>query len=77
MNLVKIILTLMSTSISAKCIFSIFDRVKSKLRNSLSNEKMSNLVIINFYPDMVLMIDIISLCNKFAQQTLTTRRIDK
>ena len=66
MNLVKVILTLMPTSIGVKHNFSVLDRVKTKLRNSLSDKKMSDLVVLSFYPDMVSSIDIISLCNKFV-----------
>ena len=68
MNLVKILLTLMPTSISA-------ERSLTKLGNSMRDERMNNLVTLAFYPDMVESIDLISLCNKFVATThLTSTR---
>ena len=48
MNLVKILLTLMLTSISAECLFSALARVKTKLRNSMCDKRMNNLVTLAF-----------------------------
>ena len=67
----------MPASISTERIFSVLGRVKIKLRNSLSDEKMPNLVILSFYPGMVLSMHIILLCNKFAEQTSVRRRREK
>ena len=65
-NLVKIMLTLIPAGISTEDVFSVLERVKIKLRKSLSDKKMFNLVIFSFYPDMVSSIDIILLYNKFV-----------
>ena len=75
MNLVKILLTLMPTSISAERSFSALARVKTKLRNSMCDERMSDLVTLAFHPDMVASINLISLRNKFVAAThLTSTR---
>ena len=67
-------LCLMPTSISAERSFSVLDRVKTKLRNSMGDERMSNLSILATYPDMVENMDVVSLCNKFACETSYTSR---
>ena len=75
MNLVKILLTLMPTSMSAERSFSALARVKTKLRNSMCDERMNDLVTLAFCPGMVASIDLISLCNKFVAAThLTSTR---
>ena len=74
MTLVKIMLCVMPTSISAERSFSVLDRVKTKLHNSMGDKRMSNLMMLSFYPEMVNSIDIISLCNKFVSQTQYTSR---
>ena len=66
MTLVKMMLCVMPTSISAERSFSVLDRVKTKLRNSMGDERMSNLVMLSFYPEMASSIDIASLRNKFV-----------
>ena len=74
MTLVKIMLCVIPTSIRAERSFSVLDRVKTKLHNSMGDERISNLVMLSFYPEMVNSIDIISLCNKFVSQTQYTSR---
>ena len=64
----------MPTSISAERSFSVLDRVKTKLRNSMGDERMSNLSILATYPDMVENMDVTSLCNKFVCETSYTSR---
>ena len=74
MTLVKIMLCMMPTSISAERSFSVLDRVKTKLRNKMGDERMTNLIIFSFYPEMVETIDLIALRNKFVSQTSYTNK---
>ena len=41
-------------------------KVKTKLRNTMHDERMSSLATLAFYPDIVKPIDLISLCNEFV-----------
>ena len=61
MSIVHIILCLMPTSISAERSFSVLDRVKTKLRNAMGDERMSSLAMLKVCPDMVENINVISL----------------
>ena len=70
--LVQIMLCLMPTSISAERSFSVLDRVKTKLRNSMGDERMSNLSILATCPDVVGNMDVTPLCNKFVCETSYT-----
>ena len=74
-NVFKILLTLMLTSISTECLFSALARIKTKLRNSMCDERINDLVTLAFYSGMVESIDLISLYNKFVAAThLTSTR---
>ena len=72
MNLVKLLLTLMLISISAEHSFLALARVKTKLRNSICDKRMNDLVTLSFYHGIVESIDLISLCNKFVAATHLT-----
>lgn len=69
MALVKIKSRMMPTSISAERSFSVLRRVKTKLRNSMGDERMFHLAMLKFYPSMEETIHIVALCNKFVPQT--------
>ena len=75
MNLVKILLTPMPTNISAERSFLALARVKTKLRDTMGDERMNNLVTLAFHLGMAASIDLISLCNKCIAAThLTSTR---
>ena len=76
-NLVKILLNLMPTSISAECSFSVLARMKTKLRSTMCDERMNDLVTLAFCLDMVKSIDLISLSNKFVTATHHTSTREK
>ena len=65
----KILLCVAPISCSAECVFSVLDRVKTKLRNNIGNAKISHLVTLNFYPVMVDSIDLIYFCNNFIKKS--------
>ena len=43
----------MSVSIDTKWVFSVLNQVKTKLRNNIGDDWMSNLVMMNSYPGIV------------------------
>ena len=49
-RIVQIMLCLMPTSMSSERSFSVLDRVKTKLRNAMGNERILNLEMLTFYP---------------------------
>ena len=59
----------MPTSISAERSFYVLDRVKTKLRNQMGDERMSDLIMLASCPEIVETIDLISLFNKFVAKT--------
>jgi len=73
MNLLKISLCLMPTSISAERDFSTMDRVKTRLRNCMADERLNNLMMCSTYPEMVESVNLVNLCNKFIEKTEQTR----
>ena len=77
MNLVKIMLTSITTSISGERTFSTLDRVKTKLRNCMGDERMSDLVLLESYPEMVATIDLVPLWNEFIAATSYTNAREK
>lgn len=68
-NLVKIMLTLMPTSISAEGSFSALDRIKGKLQNCMGDERLNDLMQLIFHPDLAKAIDLVALCNRFVSAT--------
>ena len=69
MTLVKIMLTLMPTSISAERSFSALDRIKGKLRNCMGDERLNDQMQLTFNPDLAKTIDLVALCNRFVSAT--------
>ena len=69
MNLFKISLCLMPTNISAERVFSTLDRIKTRLRNRMTDERLNNLVICSTYPEMVESVSLVNLCNAFVENT--------
>ena len=66
MNLLKIALCIVSTSISTEKAFSTADRIKTTLYNSMSDGRLNNLAMCSMHPKMVENINLINLCNNFA-----------
>ena len=59
----------MPTSISAERVFSTLDRVKTRLRNSMADERLSYLVTCSTCPEMVESVNLVNLCNAFVEKT--------
>ena len=76
MTLVRIMLLIMPTSMSAERVFSALDRVRTKLRNNMGDKRLSDLVMLNFYPEMVDDMDVINICNIFVSRTSHTNKRD-
>ena len=64
----------MPTSISAEILVLVLARVKTKLYNSIGNDRMLDLCILASYPNMVEDINLIDLCNVFLNETSYTGR---
>ena len=76
MTLVRIMLLIMPTSMSAERVFSALDRVRTKLRNNMGDKRLSDLVMLNFYPEMVDDMDVINVCNTFVSRTSHANKRD-
>ena len=62
-------LLIMPASMSAEHIFLALDRVRTKLRNNMGDKRLSDLVMLNFYPEIVGDMDVINICNTFVSCT--------
>ena len=71
---VQTMLCLMPTRISAERSFSVLDRVKTKLRNSMGDDRIFNLPILATHSDMVENMGVVALCNKLMCETSCTSR---
>ena len=52
--------------------FSTLDRLKTRLRNSMADERLSYLVTCSTCPEMVESVNLVNLCNTFVEKTGNT-----
>ena len=76
-ELVRLTLVHTPNTASAERSFSKLDAIKTKLRNQIADNRMSNLVLLSAHLDEVESIDIIKICNKFTERTQWTSRRER
>ena len=74
LNYIKILLTILVTVAFAKIIFSKLKLIKSYLRSTMSQKRLSGLVILSIEKEMLEKLEYKNLINQFASQN--ARKID-
>ena len=69
LELTRIILVHTSNSALVKQSFSKLDSIKAKLHNQMQDQRMSNLVLLKSYFDLIEKMELIKVLNKFINKT--------